>query len=185
MGASKFADPDAGKVFESLTKAEQDRRGIWPDRFKCDCCLGEHEWRYLYADHISQLAGQPNKLPWCYYCCNLKPAARKKQRLDARQEGVRKICNTCHKEKNIILFGLDGRNKDGRQGRCQDCVQEKRMYANMRDPGRAEKERERVRAWKKANPDKVKESRRKRARALKAKAAYSNWREQCVTLSPT
>lgn len=76
-------------------------------------------------------------------------------------EGV-KICRACEREKHVTQFHKSTNYADGRQSRCSECRSNydgklKRQESQECRATRLERQRQRNRAWKAKNKDKVRE----------------------------
>lgn len=58
-----------------------------------------------------------------------------------------KKCNKCNQDKSISEFGKDSRNKDGLQGRCKKCQNERRRERYATDPVHRVKTKERQKKY--------------------------------------
>lgn len=72
---------------------------------------------------------------------------------------MKKICTKCHQEKDLTEFYKSRRVKDGRRADCGECNKKSVIERTRQNP---EKSRERSRNWRKENPERVFEQRKKR-----------------------
>lgn len=64
-----------------------------------------------------------------------------------------KTCNRCQVPKELTDFSKDSSTVDGRRNRCRTCMSEVWKTGYQKDP---DKDRERVKKWQLANPEKRK-----------------------------
>ncbi len=69
-----------------------------------------------------------------------------------------KVCRKCEVEKDTSAFSRHANTRDGLKSWCKPCLVESAQASGVRNP---EKVRGHKRAWKKRNPDKIREQQRK------------------------
>jgi hypothetical protein len=89
-----------------------------------------------------------------------------------------KICSKCKEEKELCLFGVDKKRKDGLKVRCNDCRKIESLEYRKRNPG---KRKETIKKYYENNKEKIKEKDKirflenpEKFRAIKLKSYHKN-----------
>jgi hypothetical protein len=128
----------------------------------CRKCGGDPKPLEGFYAHPQMSDGRLNV---CKICCDRDNEARRKSKdpeqlalkvaawLEANPDKHEKLCKgPCRLVKPLGQFHKSPLNKDGRQGECKDCHAVKGA-ANRLLPGNIERERDRLAAWRAANPE--------------------------------
>lgn len=90
---------------------------------------------------------------------------------------MHKICKRCRQEKPMDAFEPSARYIDGVKNRCRECLQKQSEYNKAHYADDPEHHRNRAKAWRKRNPEKIR-LQSKRVPKEKKLAWNRSWREK-------